>query len=262
MAGKTATGIGQRRRKDGSLVDVEIASIPVMVGEEMVGMLALYHDISELLQARREAEGASRSKSQFLANMSHELRTPLNAIIGYSEMLVEEAEDAGRGMLADLGKIHSAGRHLLSLINDILDLSKIEAGKMDLYVEDFDLDPVIEDVVATAQPLAEKNGARLEAGGSRLGTMHSDVTRIRQVLLNLLSNACKFTHGGTVRLAVTREAGEDGDWVRFVVSDDGIGMSPDQLERLFQAFTQASASTAARYGGTGLGWRSAASSAA
>ena len=167
MAGKTATGIGQRRRKDGSLVDVEIASIPVMVGEEMVGMLALYHDISELLQARREAEGASRSKSQFLANMSHELRTPLNAIIGYSEMLVEEAEDAGNGMLADLGKIHSAGRHLLSLINDILDLSKIEAGKMDLYVEDFDLDPVIEDVVATAQPLAEKNGARLEADGAR-----------------------------------------------------------------------------------------------
>jgi PAS domain S-box-containing protein len=254
MAGKKATGIGQRRRKDGSLVDVEIASIPVMVGDEMVGMLALYHDISELLQARREAEGASRSKSQFLANMSHELRTPLNAIIGYSEMLVEEAEDSGsEGMLADLGKIHSAGRHLLSLINDILDLSKIEAGKMDLYVEDFELGPVVADVVSTAQPLAEKNGARLEVLDGDGGTMHSDVTRIRQVLLNLLSNACKFSQGGTVRLQVSREQGEGGDWLRFVVSDDGIGMSPDQLERLFQAFTQASASTAARFGGTGLG---------
>ena len=255
MAGKKAVGIGQRRRKDGSLVDVEIASIPVMVGDEMVGMLALYHDISELLQARREAEGASRSKSQFLANMSHELRTPLNAIIGYSEMLVEEAEDVGNeAMLADLAKIHSAGRHLLSLINDILDLSKIEAGKMDLYVEDFALAPVIEDVVATAQPLAEKTGARLEVVDLReLGAMRSDVTRIRQVLLNLLSNACKFSQGGTVRLDVAREPGDGGDWLRFVVSDDGIGMSPDQLDRLFQAFTQASASTAARFGGTGLG---------
>ena len=252
MAGKTATGIGQRRRKDGSLVDVEIASIPVMVGGEMVGMLALYHDISELLQARREAEGASRSKSQFLANMSHELRTPLNAIIGYSEMLVEEAEDAGdEATLADLGKIHSAGRHLLSLINDILDLSKIEAGKMDLYVEEFEIDGVVEDVISTAQPLAERNDARLEVvGAGGLGTMRSDVTRIRQVLLNLLSNACKFTAGGTVRLTASRE---DEDWLRFVVSDDGIGMTPEQLERLFQAFTQASASTSARYGGTGLG---------
>ncbi len=255
MAGQKATGIGQRKRKDGSLVDVEIASIPVMVGGEMVGMLALYHDISELLMARREAEGASRSKSQFLANMSHELRTPLNAIIGYSEMLVEEAEDAGNdSMLADLAKIHSAGRHLLSLINDILDLSKIEAGKMDLYVEDFELGPVIDDVVSTAQPLAEKTRTRLEASGIvDLGVMRSDVTRIRQVLLNLLSNACKFTQGGTVRLNVTRQSSEDGDRIRFVVSDDGIGMTPEQLDRLFQAFTQASASTSARFGGTGLG---------
>jgi CheY-like chemotaxis protein len=189
--------------------------------------------------------------------MSHELRTPLNAIIGYSEMLVEEAEDEGStAMLADLGKIHSAGRHLLSLINDILDLSKIEAGKMDLYVEEFDLDRVIADVIATAQPLAEKTGTRLGVEGlGDLGTMQSDVTRIRQILLNLLSNACKFTDGGSVRLAVARERGtiEDGEWVRFTVADDGIGMSPDQMERLFQAFTQASASTSARYGGTGLG---------
>ena len=251
MAGKKAVGIGRRRRKDGSLIDVEIASIPVMVGDDMVGMLALYHDISELLQARREAEGASRSKSQFLANMSHELRTPLNAIIGYSEMLVEEAEDLGNeAMLADLAKIHSAGRHLLSLINDILDLSKIEAGKMDLFVEDFELAPVVEDVISTARPLAEKTGARIEESGrAELGVMRSDVTRIRQVLLNLLSNACKFTQGGTVRLSVSRE----GDQVRFVVADDGIGMTPEQLERLFQAFTQASASTSAKFGGTGLG---------
>jgi PAS domain S-box-containing protein len=257
MAGKKVGGIGQRRRKDGSMVDVEIASIPVMMGDEMVGMMALYHDISELLQARREAEGASRSKSQFLANMSHELRTPLNAIIGYSEMLVEEAEDEGNeAMLGDLGKIHSAGRHLLSLINDILDLSKIEAGKMDLYVEEFDLGRVIADVMATAQPLAEKTGTRLEVEGlGDLGAMRSDVTRIRQVLLNLLSNACKFTAGGTVRLLVARErdAIEHDEWVRFTVADDGIGMSAEQMERLFQAFTQASVSTSARYGGTGLG---------
>jgi PAS domain S-box-containing protein len=252
MAGKKAGGIGQRRRKDGSLVDVEIASIPVMVGDEMVGMMALYHDISELFQARREAEAASRSKSQFLANMSHELRTPLNAIIGYSEMLVEEAEDEGNeATLADLRKIHSSGKHLLSLINDILDLSKIEAGKMELYVEEFEVERVIEDVLATAHPLAEKNETRLEVSKvDDLGTMVSDVTRIRQVLLNLLSNACKFTEGGTVRLSVERDA---DDWLRFVVSDDGIGMSEEQLGKLFQAFTQASASTSARYGGTGLG---------
>ncbi|MGH7588114.1 MAG: response regulator [Gemmatimonadota bacterium] len=257
LGNRTVKAISKRCRKDGSLVDVEVLGVPVVVDGNRVGLMALYHDISELLDARRQAEAANSAKSQFLASMSHELRTPLNAIIGYSEMLAEEAQDEGRmAMLADLGKIHSAGRHLLSLINDILDLSKIEAGKMDLYVEEFELDRVIADVIATAQPLAEKTGSRLEVEGlGDLGTMQSDVTRIRQILLNLLSNACKFTDGGSVRLAVTRERGaiEEGEWVRFTVADDGIGMSPEQMDRLFQAFTQASASTSARYGGTGLG---------
>ncbi|MBA3584759.1 MAG: GAF domain-containing protein, partial [Gemmatimonadetes bacterium] len=256
-AGRTAFGTGQRRRKDGTMVDVEISTIPVIVGEEQVGMMALYHDISELRQARRDAEAASRSKSQFLANMSHELRTPLNAIIGYSEMLIEEAEEGGQeSQLSDLGKIHGAGKHLLTLINDILDLSKIEAGKMDLYLEVFDLARMVEVVVGTIEPLAEKNHNRLEVrADAGLGTMHSDVTRIRQVLLNLLSNACKFTQGGVVRLEVVREPTREGDegWVRFAVADEGIGMTPDQKERLFQAFSQAEASTSARYGGTGLG---------
>ncbi|MDX1624702.1 MAG: GAF domain-containing protein, partial [Gemmatimonadota bacterium] len=256
QAGKASFGIGQRRRKDGTLVDVEIASLPVVVGEERVGMMALYHDISELLRARRDAESASRSKSQFLANMSHELRTPLNAIIGYSEMLIEEAGEEGIDtVLPDLGRIHSAGRHLLTLINDILDLSKIEAGKMDLHLETFDLEEMLEDVATTVRPLAEQGGNVLEVRFEGApGTMRSDGTRVRQVLLNLLSNACKFTENGTVRMTATGEVGPGGEaWVRLVVEDDGIGMSPEQQERLFEAFTQAEASTAARYGGTGLG---------
>jgi len=256
LAGHKAFGTGKRRRKDGTMADVEIASIPVMVGGERMGMLALYHDISELVQTRHAAEAASRSKSQFLANMSHELRTPLNAIIGYSEMLMEEAEDEAHAELApDLGKIHSAGKHLLALINDILDLSKIEAGKMDLFLEVVDLARVVEDVTSTVQPLAEKNDNRLDVRlADGLGTVHSDVTRIRQVLLNLLSNACKFTENGTVRFEAAREAGPDGaDWVRFTVTDEGIGMTEEQIAKLFQAFSQAEVSTAARFGGTGLG---------
>jgi PAS domain S-box-containing protein len=256
-AGRRSFGIGQRRRKDGSMVDVEIASVSVIVGGEQVGMMALYHDISELLQARRDAEAASRSKSQFLANMSHELRTPLNAIIGYSEMLIEEVGEEGQeALLADLDKIHSAGKHLLNLIAEILDLSKIEAGKMELYLEVFSVAKVVEEVATTVQPLAEKNRNRLEVGeADGLGTMHSDMTRIRQVLLNLLSNACKFTNGGVVRLETIREPAQNGDeeWLRFMVADQGIGMSPEQMDRLFQAFSQAEASTSARFGGTGLG---------
>jgi PAS domain S-box-containing protein len=258
MSGRTTIGAGQRRRKDGSLIDVEIFTIPVMVGGERVGAMALYHDVTELLKARRAAEAANRSKSQFLANMSHELRTPLNAIIGYSEMLEEDASEAGQDQfLPDLHKIHSAGKHLLTLINDILDLSKIEAGKMELYLETFDVRGVIEGVATTVQPLIDKNGNRLqlELNGD-LGAMHSDVTRVRQVLLNLLSNACKFTEQGTITLSAAREAagGDGGDgWLELRVSDTGIGMTAEQLDRLFQAFSQAEASTASKYGGTGLG---------
>jgi PAS domain S-box-containing protein len=254
LGNRTVKAISKRCRKDGSLVDVEVLGVPVVVDGNRVGLMALYHDISELLQARREAEGASRSKSQFLANMSHELRTPLNAIIGYSEMLVEEAQDEGNDpMLADLRKIHSAGRHLLSLINDVLDLSKIEAGKMELNVESFDLSRLVDDVVMTAIPLAERNGNRLEAECAVDGMMWSDPTRVRQVLLNLLSNACKFTSDGTIRLEAHAMDGNGSGWIEIRVRDSGIGMTEEQMGRLFEAFSQAEASTAARFGGTGLG---------
>jgi|CXWL01.1.fsa_nt_gi signal transduction histidine kinase/ActR/RegA family two-component response regulator len=212
---------------------------------------------AELTVARDKAEQANRSKSAFLANMSHELRTPLNAIIGYSEMLQEDAKDLGnRGLEADLNKIHAAGRHLLGLINDVLDLSKIEAGKMDLYLETFDVPELLEVVVNTIEPLVHKNGNRLVIDcPDDLGVMHADVTRVRQVLINLLSNASKFTKDGTITLSLRRgpRGIGGGEWVSFRVEDSGIGMTPEQIGRLFQAFSQADASTTRRFGGTGLG---------
>jgi PAS domain S-box-containing protein len=248
-------GIGRRRRKDGTLVDVEVLAVPVIVDGERVALMALYHDITELLAARREAEDASKAKSQFLANMSHELRTPLNAIIGYSEMVQEEAEELGAsGLAADVTRIRTAGRHLLALINDILDLSKIEAGKMELHRETFDLATLVDEILATAQPLIEKNANRLElVCPPHIGTMHADVTKVRQMVLNLLSNAAKFTDHGTITLIVERESGSGGEALILRVRDSGIGMTPAQMDRLFEAFSQADAATAAKYGGTGLG---------
>ena len=207
----------------------------------------------EALAARDAAESANRTKSAFLANMSHELRTPMNAIIGYSEMLIEEAEDLkAEGFVPDLNKIRSAGRHLLSLINDILDLSKIEAGKTTLFLEEFEVAAMIRDVVFTIQPLVEKNGNTLAVSVSpECGRMHADLTKVRQTLFNLLSNAAKFTENGTVRLTVSRSPAAGR--VVFEVADSGIGMTEAQLGRLFQAFSQADDSTTKKYGGTGLG---------
>jgi signal transduction histidine kinase len=189
--------------------------------------------------------------------MSHELRTPLNAIIGYSEMLHEEiAETDQRDLADDLQKIRGAGQHLLSLINDILDLSKIEAGKMELATEDFDVRATIEEVTTTVRPLVEKNDNRLDVRcDDDLGTMHSDPTKVRQMLLNLLSNASKFTDGGTITLEAMRRPGANSgsDIFLFKVSDSGIGMTPEQMKKLFEAFSQAEASTTRKYGGTGLG---------
>ena len=209
----------------------------------------------ELAAARDEAVRASQAKSDFLASMSHELRTPLNAIIGYSEMLLE-AEDAGaQDLKLDLEKIRAAGKHLLSLINDILDLSKIEAGKMDVFVEEFDVATMLAEVEVVARQLMAKNANTFEVRRAPdLGTMRSDQTKVRQNLFNLISNAAKFTKQGRITLDVRRSPGKGGgDWLEFRVSDTGIGMTPAQMAKLFQAFGQADASTTRNYGGTGLG---------
>ena len=210
----------------------------------------------EVARAREAAETANKTKSLFLANMSHELRTPLNAILGYSEMLQEEAVErklAGE-FGADLEKINGAVKHLLTLINDILDFSKIEAGKMDLYLENFDLIQMMDDVVSTIRPMVEKTGNTLHLQRAPdLGTIHADQVKVRQALLNLLSNAVKFTHQGHVSLEANRESQNGREWIVFRVTDTGIGMGPEQIVKLFRNFAQADASTTRNFGGTGLG---------
>jgi len=208
---------------------------------------------AQLEKAHDDAIQASLIKSQFLANMSHELRTPLNAIIGYSEMLIEEAQEIGETVFVDdLGKISHAGKHLLALINDILDISKIEAGKIEVYYENCNLAEVIQEVVNTVSPLVEGNRNRLEIRGVE-GEMTTDITKLRQILINLLSNASKFTQSGTITFEVKPESKNGLFGYLFRVHDTGIGMKPEQIEKLFQPFTQADSSTTRKYGGTGLG---------
>ena len=208
-----------------------------------------------LVIAKEQADIANRTKSEFLANMSHELRTPLNAIIGYSEMLEEDAIDGGfTGLTPDLGQIKHAGRHLLTLINEILDLSKIEAGQMELYLEIFDLNALIEEVVVTVQPLVEKNHNQLTVQyDDELGNVRSDVTKLRQIIFNLISNASKFTENGKISVQLKRQDMDGQEFVQIDVEDTGIGMTNDQLEQIFQPFAQADSSTTRKYGGTGLG---------
>ena len=209
----------------------------------------------ELRVARDAADAANQSKSAFLANMSHELRTPMNAILGYSEMLMEEAEDIGQeDLIPDLKKINQAGNHLLSLINDVLDLSKVESGKMEAFAEDIDISKLIDEVSDTAHPLMEKNNNTLSIERSgQLGRAHQDLTKLRQTLFNLLSNASKFTHDGTITLHAERTVEAGIDWLTLAVSDTGIGIPADKIDHIFEEFTQADNSTTRDYGGTGLG---------
>src|SRR6202021_1450202 len=210
---------------------------------------------AEIEDKSRQLAEASQHKSQFLANMSHELRTPLNAIIGVTEMLREDARDLKReDEFEPLDRVLGAGRHLLALINDILDLSKIEAGRMELQLEDFALAPLIDGVVKTIEPLAAKNENRVAVScDGAIGTLHADSMRLRQALLNLMSNANKFTERGTISVDA-RHGQENGhDWVTIAVADTGIGMTPEQMGKLFHEFSQADASTTRKYGGTGLG---------
>ena len=211
--------------------------------------------LSASAKAQKMAEQANQSKSQFLANMSHELRTPLNAIIGYSELLQEDAEDLEQeDFIPDLIKIQSAGKHLLALINDVLDISKIEAGRMELYLEEFDIKSLLQEIIVTAQPLIEKNGNTFNLDcPEEIGSMYGDVTKFRQMLFNLISNASKFTEQGIIFLIIETYPQQNKNWLKIRVKDTGIGMTPKQMGKLFQPFTQADASTTRKYGGTGLG---------
>jgi PAS domain S-box-containing protein len=235
---------------------------------QMMGQLMIWRDVTvqktaelALGRARDKAEAASQAKSRFLANMSHELRTPLTAIIGYSEFLQEDCQLKGYGeLIEDLETIRTEGNNLLSLINNLLDFSKVEAGKFSLYVESFEVSVLLKELVRTVEPLMQKKGNQFKLQSDiPISIMQSDRTKLRQVLVNLLSNAAKFTEDGIITLSVgpleasTPDLAIQADWVRFQIQDTGIGMTPEQLQRVFHAFMQADESTSRRYGGTGLG---------
>ncbi len=251
------------RRADGEWRTMAVHGVPVLDEDLSVREWVGSHtDITErrraeeaLAAAKEAAEAANRAKSAFLANMSHELRTPLSAVIGYSEMLEEEMADLGEPhLVSDLKKIESNARHLLSLINDVLDLSKIEANRMTSYAEDFDVAKLAQEAAATVDSLVKRKDNALQLDlGDALGVMHTDVVKVRQCLFNLISNAAKFTDHGRITLSVQREARPEGDWMQFRVADTGIGMTPEQVGRLFQRFAQADESTTRNFGGTGLG---------
>jgi signal transduction histidine kinase len=241
-----------RRKEPGEFSQSAVDLLQTFAAQSVLAIqnARLFHEIA---YKSRQLEVASQHKSQFLANMSHELRTPLNAIIGVTEMLREDAE-ALKQDLEPLDRVLGAGRHLLALINDILDLSKIEAGRMELHLESFPLVPLIEDVAKTIEPMAAKNRNRIAVDCQPdLGTVHADQTRFRQSLLNLASNANKFTEKGTITITAHQERGNCREWITIAVADTGIGMTPEQMGKLFQEFSQASSATASKYGGTGLG---------
>ena len=242
--------ISERRTADGGIVGVFTDISELKDRELQLGQL-----VDRLADARDAAMEATVAKSRFLANMSHELRTPLNAIIGITEMVMEDAEDSGdRSLREPLERIARAGKHLLQLINDVLDLSKIEAGKLEVNYEPVDLASLVGDVIGEAETLAAKNANRLSVDcPPNIGAVHSDPTRLRQIMLNLLSNACKFTENGSVSLSVARSREDGNDWISMRVDDTGIGMTSEQLGKLFQEFSQADSSTTRKYGGTGLG---------
>lgn len=256
-------------KKDNGKIHLRVSRFPVIQADEEIGTIIFFHDVTkhkeaadkiqlinrDLAQARDRALEGSQAKSAFLANISHELRTPLNAIIGYSEMLMEDEKIREDELtVRDLGSVHSAGIHLLELINQVLDLSKIEAGKMDIFNEDIDITNMMNSVVDTIQPLADKNHNQLKVDcQADIGIVHTDFIKLRQILFNLLSNAAKFTENGTIFLEAMALERDHEPWIQFSVKDTGIGIDSKYLNNLFEPFSQADSSTTRKFGGTGLG---------